>query len=91
MAKRYSASVKSKVVLEVLEGDRSIPEVSREYDIHPNTVRNWMSTFRNNASQVFDQDGEIKELKQEIRELRELLGTKEREIALLKNFLGQPS
>ncbi len=91
MTKRYSVSGKSKVVLEVLEGDRSIPEVSREYDIHPNTVRNWMSTFKSNASQVFDQDGEIKELKQEIRELRELLGTKEREIALLKKFLGQPN
>ncbi len=67
MAKRYSASVGSKVVLEVLEGDRSIHKVSRAHDIHPNTVRNWMSTFKSNASQVFDQDGEIEELKQVIR------------------------
>lgn len=90
MPKRYSASVKSRVVLEVLEENRSVPEVARDYDIHPNTVRTWLNTFKANAAEVFDKDGEIKELRQEIRELRELLGTKEREIALLKNFLGQP-
>jgi transposase-like protein len=90
MAPRYSSSTKSKVVLEVMEEDRSVTQVARDYDIHPNTVRNWLSTFKENASEVFDQNGEVKELKEEVRQLRELLGTKEREIALLKNFLGQP-
>jgi hypothetical protein len=36
---------------------------------------------------VFNKDQAIKELKQENRELEQLLGKKEREIALLKNFL----
>ena len=91
MAKRYSAEVKSQVVLEVLDSNRSISEVAREYDIHPNTVRNWMNQFKSNASEVFSKDGQIKELKKKNRELEQLVGKKEREIALLKNFLGQPS
>jgi len=87
MAKRYSAQVKSQVVLEVLESDRSLPEVAREYDVHPNTVRNWVNQFKSNAEEVFNKDQTIKDLKQENRELEQLLGKKEREIALLKNFL----
>jgi transposase len=87
MAKRYSAKVKSRVVLEVLESERSIPEVAREYDVHSNTVRNWVNQLKDNIEEVFNKDQTIKELKQENRELEQLLGKKEREIALLKNFL----
>lgn len=87
MAKRYSAQVKSKVVLEVLQSDRSAAEIARDYDVHSNTVRNWVNQFKANAEQVFNKDQTIKDLKQENRELEQLLGKKEREIALLKNFL----
>jgi transposase len=87
MAKRYSAEVKSKVVLEVLQSDRSAAEIARDYDVHSNTVRNWVNQFKANAEQVFNKDQTIKDLKQENRELEQLLGKKEREIALLKNFL----
>ena len=87
MAKRYSAKVKSRVVLEVLESERSPAEIAREYDVHPNTVRNWVNKFKSNAEQVFNKDQAVKELKQEKRELEQLLGKKDREVALLKNFL----
>ena len=87
MAKRYSAEVKSKVVLEVLQSDRSAAEIARDYDVHSNTVRNWVNQFKANAEQVFNKDQTIKDLKQENRELEQRLGKKEREIALLKNFL----
>jgi putative transposase len=87
MAKRYSAEVKSKVVLEVLQTDRSVAEIARDYDVHSNTVRNWVNQFKTNAEQVFNKDQTIKDLKQENRELEQLLGKKKREIALLKNFL----
>ena len=87
MANRYSAKVKSRVVLEVLESERSPAEIAREYDVHPNTVRNWVNKFKSNAEQVFNRDQAVKELKQEKRELEQLLGKKDREVALLKNFL----
>ena len=88
MGKRYSSSLKGRIVLEILESERSILDVAREYDMHPNTVRNWVSRSKSEADKVFDRGGENKELKKQIRELEQLLGKKEREIALLKNFLG---
>jgi transposase-like protein len=87
MAKRYSAQVKSQVVLEVLESDRSLPEIARQYDVHPNMVRNWVSQLKSNAEEAFNTYQTIKDLRQENREQKLLLGKKEREIALLKNFL----
>jgi len=91
MAPRYSPQLKSQVALEVIDHDKSPAEVARAYDVHPNTVRNWVQTFRDNASAIFAKDGEVQGLEQDIRELEQLVGQKEREIAVLKNFLGQPN
>lgn len=91
MPKKYQPKVKFKVVLEALESDKSVAQVAREYDIHPNTVHKWIDAFKENGQEVFSKDGEIKELEQKISELEQLVGQKEREIALLKNFLGQNS
>lgn len=88
MAKRYSPKLKFQVVMEVISDGKSPSEVGRAYDIHPNTIRNWIRKFKDNGSEVFSQDGEMNELEKKIAELERLLGQKEREIALLKNFLG---
>ncbi len=47
-----------------------------------------MDKFKENGSEVFAKNGEVKKLEEKIRELEQLVGQKEREIAVLKNFLG---
>lgn len=37
----YSAEFKTKVVLAVLKGDKTINEISSLYAVHPNQVMNW--------------------------------------------------
>ena len=88
MPKSYSPNLKFQVVLEVLTEDKSAAQVARAYDVHPNTVRNWVDKFKENGSEVFAKNGEVKKLEERIRELEQLVGQKEREIAVLKNFLG---
>lgn len=88
MAKRHSPKFKFQVVMEVISEDRSIVEVGRTYKIHPNTIQNWIRRFKDNGSKVFSEDGETNELEKKVAQLERLLGQKEREIALLKNFLG---
>ena len=39
--------------------------------------------------EIFSRDGVVSEYERQLRELEQLLGKKEVEIALLKNFLGQ--
>jgi transposase-like protein len=89
MAKRYSPKLKFQVVMEVLSGDKSMAQVAKAYNIHPNTVRNWKKEFVEKGPELFGQEGMVKEYEQRIAELEQLVGKKEVEIALLKGFLGQ--
>ena len=39
--KVYSANFKAKLVLEVLEGEKTIQEIASAYGIIPNNLKNW--------------------------------------------------
>lgn len=89
MAKRYSPKLKFQVVLEVLQGDKTVGQVAKSYGVHPNTVNNWQQTLLEHGAEVFAQNGTVADYERQIAELEQLLGKKEVEIALLKNFLGR--
>ncbi|HKJ67516.1 MAG TPA: transposase [bacterium] len=89
MEKRYSPQLKFQVVKETLTTDQSPAQVARAYDVHPNSIRKWMRTFEEQGAAIFAQQDGTHEYEQRIAELERLVGQKEREIALLKNFLGR--
>jgi transposase-like protein len=89
MAKRYSPKLKFQVVLELLEGNKTVAQVTKAYGMHPNTASGWKRDFLEKGPEIFAQDGTVAEYERRIAELEQLLGKKEVEIALLKNFLGQ--
>ena len=57
----YSPEFKAKVVLEVLQGDRSVDAVAHDYSVSPNLLRNWKKEFIANASNAFDNSKFAKE------------------------------
>ena len=89
MAKRYPPKVKFQVVLEVLSGEKTPGQVAKAYRVHTNSVSAWKRAFLEKGPEVFAQDGTIAQYERRIAELERLIGKKEVEIALLKNFLGQ--
>ncbi len=89
MGKRYSAKFKFQVVQELLTGGKTSGQVAKGYRIHPNTLRAWKETFLERGAEIFAQDGTVAEYERRIADLERLIGKKEVEIALLKNFLGQ--
>jgi transposase len=89
MAKRYRAKLKFQVVLELLQGHKSPGQVAKAYGIHPNTANKWKQQFLENGAELFSQESTVAEYERRMAELEQLLGKKEVEIALLKNFLGQ--
>lgn len=89
MTKRYSAKLKFQVVLELLQGEKTLSQVAKAYGIHPNTALAWKQMFLNKGPEVFGQDGTVAEYERRLADLERLLGKKEVEIALLKNFLGR--
>ena len=89
MAKRYPAKVKFQVVLEMLQGEKTVGQIAKAYGVHPNSINKWKKDFLKKGPEVFDQEGVVAEYEDRIADLEQLVGKKEVEIALLKNFLGR--
>ena len=87
--RRYSPKLKFQIVLEVLTGDKTPGQVAKAYGVHANTVGIWRRQLLEKGPEVFAEDSSVQEYERKISELEQLLGKKEVEIALLKNFLGR--
>jgi transposase-like protein len=85
----YSPEFKLQVVLEALQSDGTDAEVARAYHIHPVTFSNWKKKLKENGSKAFGGGDDLKEKNDKIAKLERMVGKKEVEIALLKNFLGE--
>jgi len=48
MRKTYSPDFKSKLVLEVLRGERMLNEIASDYEVHPNMLTRWKTEATNN-------------------------------------------
>ena len=77
------------MVLEVLAGDKTPGQIAKAYGVHPNSVGLWKRRFIERAPEIFAEETTINEYERRIRDLEQLLGKKEVEIALLKKFLGR--
>jgi transposase-like protein len=62
----YSAELKSKLVIEVLKGDKTLNEIASENGITPKNLQNLKKQFLDNASLAFDRSAAVKEYKEEI-------------------------
>lgn len=79
----YTPTFKTKVVLELLRGERELNEIAAAYEIAPNQLRNWKAEFLDNADIIFDRKRDSR--------LREELGAKQREADQLAKKVGQLS
>ena len=89
MAKRYSPKLKFQVVLELLKGKATPAQISRTYNVHPNSAGLWKRVVLEKGPEIFSKDSVVAQYERRIAELEQLVGKKEVEIALLKNFLGR--
>jgi transposase-like protein len=85
-----SPTIKFQIVLEILSGEKTPGQVAKAYGVHPNTVGLWKKAVLERGPEIFSRDGTVQEYERRIGDLEQLIGKKEVEIALLKNFLGRP-
>ncbi|MBD3808511.1 MAG: transposase, partial [Epsilonproteobacteria bacterium] len=67
--KTYTPDFKAKVVLEVLEGEKTLNEIASKYDVLPKSLIDWKKQFLANASLAFDKSTVVAEYKEEIENL----------------------
>ncbi len=85
----FSPKLKFQVVLEALKGDRTPGQIAKAYGVHPNSIGLWKKAVVERGPELFAREQAVEAYERRIAELERLLGQKEVEIALLKNFLGQ--
>lgn len=85
--KRYTPAFKFDVVMEALTSEADDAEVARKYGVHPVTLSNWKTHLIDHGSDVFTRQKQQGEHQQKIARLEQMLGRKEVELALAKNFL----
>ena len=66
----YSTEFKTKIVLEVLKGERTLSEIASDYNITPKNIQNWKTTFLANAEMAMEPSRAVKEYKDEIGALK---------------------
>lgn len=77
----FTSAFKTKVVLELLRGERELNEIAKANEIAPNQLRNWKSEFLENADIVFDRKRDNR--------LHDELDAKQREADQLAKKVGQ--
>lgn len=74
--RKHSSEFKAQVVLEMLSGEKSIAQISREYKIKDSLLYRWKSEFLERAPLVFanGRDSEQEQLRVQVAELERLVG-----------------
>jgi transposase-like protein len=90
--RNFDAEFKTRVVLELLTGKKSLAEASREYNVKDSVLSRWKQEFVSKASEVFEQPQDGQEKEARIAELERMVGKLTMTIELQKKVLrmGEP-
>lgn len=85
--KKYSPQFKFDRALEAVRAG-NLSEISRKYGVSVNVLSNWRTQLMERGTQAFETspDQEKNVLKNKIGRLEQMLGKKEVELSILKNF-----
>lgn len=89
--RKFSASFKTKVVLEALKERETIQQLAAKFELHPNQISQWKSEFLSSADQVFGSSKEEDKADAEAEKdaLYNKIGRLQTEIDFLKKVLGK--
>ncbi len=83
--RNHSAKFKSRVALAALRGEKTLVELSEQFDVHANQITDWKNQLLNSAEGVFLTKAERRELESgpSVKDLQAKIG----ELTMEKDFL----
>jgi len=84
----FGAEFKTKVVLEMLSGQKGLMQASREYKIKDTVLSRWKQEFLEHASSIFELPQRPLEQEARIAELERMVGRLTMELELSKKALS---
>jgi transposase-like protein len=61
VAKRYTPKLKFQMVMELLQGDKTLGQIAKAYQVHLNMVNHWKQTLLDKGPEIFNQNGTVAE------------------------------
>jgi transposase len=80
----HSPAFKVKVAIAAIKGDRTLAELAKQFDVHPNQITAWKSQLLEGAASVFGGDRGVAEPLVDLKELHAKIG----ELTLQNDFLS---
>ena len=90
MKKKFSPAFKAKVALEALKGQKTLAELARIYEVHPNQIGQWKKKVLEETPGVFNgrRDKEARDQAELVEELYKQIGQLKVERDWLKKKSG---
>lgn len=84
--RRFEAALKVRIGLEALKGIKTVAEIARAYQVHPNQVSQWKSQLVERLPEVYESGPSVRlqESEQEIERLERKVGQLTMELDWLK-------
>src|SRR3954454_6587345 len=80
----HSPAFKVKVALAAIKGDRTLSELAKQFDVHPNQITAWKGQLQEGAAQIFDAGRTSPEAAVDLKALHAKIG----ELTLQNDFLS---
>lgn len=82
--RNHSPAFKAKVALDAIRGDKTLAELAKLHDVHPNQITDWKSQMIERAASVFGESGASAEPAVDLKVLHAKIG----QLALENDFLS---
>ncbi len=86
--RNHSAVFKAKVALDAIRGEKTLAELAKQHDVHPNQITDWKNQLLERAAGVFGAE-HVEEPKADLKELHAKIGQQALEIDFLSGALGK--
>lgn len=81
--RNHSAAFKAKVALAAIRGERTLAELAKQFDIHPNQITDWKNQLLQRAADVFGDTGKREAPDVDVKTLHAKIG----QLTLENDFL----
>ena len=87
--RNHSPQFKAKVAVAALRGDKTVVELSEQFDVHPNQITQWKQQAVENLAVVFDKETGSRHSEDEIKALHAKIGQLTLENDFLERAFGK--
>ena len=84
--RNHSPGFKAKVAMAAVRGDKTLAELSQQYDVHPNQIQDWKKRLMTCAEQLFESGSHaVEDSDRKVQELHAKIG----ELTMDRDFLSK--